>query len=512
MNEAKTILVVEDDAIIAWDIQQTLQRLGYAVPALAQTCDEALDACEAARPDLVLMDIKLKGAVDGIEAAERLHARWDLPVVYLTSHSDEATLSRAKSTGPHGYLLKPFHERDLRTTIEVALHKHAMESQLVARERWFATTLRSIGDAVIATDRHQKITFLNPVAEALTGWSSEDALGRALSEVLHLVDEDGRRVEGPLRGVLEELLRVELPPDALLRARAGEVRAIGDSAAPIVDARGELLGGVVVFRDITERKRLEERLARSERLATLGAMAAAMGHEINNPLAAAIASAWMIGETLKRAEAAAEGAPGADAIRRELGAARGALKNLDEAAGRIRQIVQDMRRALRVESAAQQLLDLPNVLDAALRMTEHQVRDRVTVRRLYGTTPYVVANETQLVQVFTNLVVNAAQSFDEGRDARCVIELVTRTDEAGHGVVEVRDNGRGIPRKDLRRVFDPFFTTRASGGGMGLGLAICHEIVSGLGGTLEVESEVGVGTTFRVALPPAATPPEGAAP
>lgn len=509
MDEPKNILVVEDDAIIAWDIQQTLQRLGYAVPVTAQTAEEALRACEARAPDLVLMDIKLKGGDDGIEATERLRARWDLPVVYLTSHSDEATLDRAKTTGPHGYLLKPFHERDLRTTIEVALHKHKMEARLAARERWFSTTLRSIGDAVIATDREQRITFLNAIAEELTGWRAADALGRHLSDVLHLVDEEGRRIEGPMPGVLQDLLRVELRPDAQLRAREGGVRDIGDSAAPIVDDRGELLGGVIVFRDITEKKQMEQRLARSERLATLGAMAAAMSHEINNPLAAIMGSAWMVGESLKRALERLDGDPAVAPVRVELDRARDALKNLDEASGRIRTIVQDMRKFVRIDPAARQVLDLPDVLDAAARMTEHQVRSQAVLQRRYGTTPFVEASEAQLVQVFTNLIVNAAQAMgDAGAEAN-TIELSTYTDDAGRAVAAVRDTGCGIPKKNLDRIFDPFFTTRPAGVGMGMGLAICHEIVTALGGEITVESEVGVGTTFRVALPPAASAPEG---
>lgn len=514
MEDAKNILVVEDDAIIAWDIQQTLQRLGYAVPQIAQTGEEALRACEAGVPDLVLMDIKLKGGDDGIEATERLRARWDLPVVYLTSHSDEATLHRAKATGPHGYLLKPFHERDLRTTIEVALHKHHMEARLAARERWFSTTLHSIGDAVIATDRDQRITFLNAIAEELTGWRSADALGRKLSEVLHLVDEEGQRIEGPMHGVLSQLLRAELPANAQLLAKQGKTRDIGDSAAPIIDDRGELLGGVIVFRDITERKQMEQRLARSERLATLGTMAAAMSHEINNPLAAVMGSSWMIGESIKRALVHVEGAPGERAAREHLGGATEALKNLDEATGRIRQIVQDMRKFVRTDAVARQVLDLPDVLDAAVRMTEHQVRQRATLDRRYGTTPFIEASEAQLVQVFSNLIVNATQALNDAGATSNTIELSTYTDDTGRAVAAVRDTGAGISRKNLHRVFDPFFTTRPSGVGMGLGLAICHEIVSALGGEITVESEVGVGTTFRVALPPAAMPadaaPEGA--
>jgi two-component system cell cycle sensor histidine kinase/response regulator CckA len=143
------ILVVEDEALIAADIQQTLIGLGFEVPATVDTGAAALESVDELRPSLVLMDIKLRGKMDGIAAAAEIRSRFGTPVVFLTSHSDEATLSRAVATEPYGYLLKPFADRELRTAIIVALQKHELESRLATRERWFSTTLRSIGDAVM---------------------------------------------------------------------------------------------------------------------------------------------------------------------------------------------------------------------------------------------------------------------------------------------------------------------------------------------------------------------------
>jgi two-component system, cell cycle sensor histidine kinase and response regulator CckA len=166
-----TVLVVEDEALIARTLKRALQRLGYHVPQSAGSAGEALRAMGTVAPDLVLMDINLKGELDGIATAATIRRRWDVPVVYLTSHSDDATLARAKDTGPHGYLIKPFNDRDLRITIEVALRKHELEAELARRERWFSTTLQSIGDAVIAADSEDRITFMNAVAERITGWT-----------------------------------------------------------------------------------------------------------------------------------------------------------------------------------------------------------------------------------------------------------------------------------------------------------------------------------------------------
>src|SRR5438105_1449855 len=134
------------------------------------------------------MDIKLAGEVDGIEAAGRIQTELATPVIFVSAHSDEATLSRAKTTGPYGYLIKPFELAELRTTIEIALYKHQIDAQLKESAQWFATTLRAIGDGVITTDSQRLVTFMNPVAESLTGWSEAEALGRSVAEVFRSLD------------------------------------------------------------------------------------------------------------------------------------------------------------------------------------------------------------------------------------------------------------------------------------------------------------------------------------
>jgi len=144
----------------------------------------------------VLMDIKLKGDMDGIDAAQRVRDEFNIPVVYLTAYSDENTLQRAKVTEPAGYLLKPFKDRELYATIEMALYKHKMEMELKKSAQRFATIILSIGDAVIATDLQGRVTFMNPVAETLTGWNSQDAIGRDISDVFNIVNEDTREAIG----------------------------------------------------------------------------------------------------------------------------------------------------------------------------------------------------------------------------------------------------------------------------------------------------------------------------
>jgi two-component system cell cycle sensor histidine kinase/response regulator CckA len=497
----KQILVVEDEAIIARDLQRSLGLLGYAVPATARSAAEALALLEASIPELILMDIGLKGDMDGIQLAHLVRSRWDIPVIFLTSYSDEQTVERAKATGPYGYLIKPFREGELRITIEVALHKHSLDSSLARRERWYSNTMDSIGDAIIATDSEERITYMNGVAENVTGWLRQDAEGKVLREVFRLLDERGQVLECPVGQALRKGFAVQLPANTQLLAKCGNGRDVDDSAAPIVDVQGETLGGVVVFRDITERKRLEARLSVAERMASIGTMAAGMAHEINNPLAAVLGNVSYALGGLTRVASQCTGE--VQAVLRE---ALEALADSEEAGSRIMRIIDDLKRLSRLERVDRELLDLPDVIDATMRVCEHQLRHCATVHRRYGTTPFVNAAESQLIQVLTNLLINAAQAIGQGKASQERIDVRTFSDDSGNAVIEVSDTGPGISKAELGRIFDPFYSSKPIGRGMGLGLSISHNIITSLDGEITVESTPGVGTTFRIVLPAAVAP------
>ena len=190
--EQRSVLVVEDEQIVATELREILAGLGYRTIAAASTGLEALARTEETHPDLILMDIRIKGEMDGIETASRITARWNIPIIYVTAHADRETLRRAKVTGPLGYVLKPFSERELQIAIEMALYKHGMERQLMEQRQRLSAMLDSIGDAVIATDAEGLVTLINPAATALTGLTEAEALGRNITTMLNIVDEGAR--------------------------------------------------------------------------------------------------------------------------------------------------------------------------------------------------------------------------------------------------------------------------------------------------------------------------------
>jgi PAS domain S-box-containing protein len=252
------ILVVEDESIVAMDIKQRAESLGYTVTAVTPSGEKAVKIAEETTPDLVLMDIVLKGEIDGIEAAQRIKNAHDIPIVYLTAYSDEKTLKRAKVTEPFGYIIKPFEDRELHSAVEMALYKHKMESKLKESEKWLSTTLKSIGDAVIATDRDGNIKFMNPVAAEVTGWDPEDSMGKPLENIFRLVNEKtGTPLENPVAKVVHDDILVELNEATLLIRKDGSEVPIDDSSAPIKDKDGEILGVALIFRDIRERRKAE---------------------------------------------------------------------------------------------------------------------------------------------------------------------------------------------------------------------------------------------------------------
>jgi PAS domain S-box-containing protein len=264
------VLVVEDELIIAKGIEKRLIALGYAVTGTVPSGEEALVKALETSPDLIIMDIHLQGDMDGVETAAKIRSVVDIPIIYLTAYADPVSLGRAKLTEPFGYIVKPFQDQTLRSAIEMGIYKHRMEGRLRSSEQWLATILRSIGDAIIATDAQGLITYMNPVAERLTGWEQKEALGRELLEVFRVREETPTTTaDNIVNRVIHNGASVTLLGRNYLITRDGREIPIEAKATPFQGVQGKKMGLAMTFLDISGLIETEEALRRSERILSI---------------------------------------------------------------------------------------------------------------------------------------------------------------------------------------------------------------------------------------------------
>ncbi|MDF3067490.1 MAG: Sensory box histidine kinase/response regulator [Polyangiaceae bacterium] len=481
------VLIVEDERVVATHVERSLEDAGYSVVGIASTAAEASELVSGSPPDVALVDIRLRGKSEGFEVAERLRTEHDVPVVYMTAHTDDETLQRAARTGAYGYVVKPFTIGEVKSALQVALHKHRLDQHLAQRERWFSTTLRAIADGVLACDAEERVTFLNEVAERMLGRAEDQALGRQLGELL------GR---GPRVAEVAESIASRSPSTFFFEAARPDSASLllEGSVAPIVHG-GRVLGAVLVLHDVTEQRRRDEQLALTDRLSSLGTLVASVAHEINNPLAYTLGNLGIAVAELERLAMELPQGP-----REALEHVMRSLRDAEDGAGRVANTVKELRAFGRMEERSQRTVDPRACVDWALRLTGNQLLHHARLHTNLRDVPPVRANELKLSQVVVNLLTNAVQALTGERELN-EVKVSTWTDETGAAVIEVEDNGQGMSEETRLSVFEPFFTTKPVGLGTGLGLSICRGIVQGFGGDITVESAVGQGSRFRVRLP-----------
>ena len=488
MVTAARILVVEDDRVVSRDIQQQLKRIGYDILGSATTGEASVAFAARDRPDLVLMDIRLEGDMDGIDAARQIRDDSQAPVIFLTAYADDETVERAGLAEPFGYLMKPFDDQQLRTAIEIALYKHAAEKRLRESERRYATTLASIGDGVIATDAGARVTFMNPVAEVLTGWTIAEAKGVPVQEVFRIVNEDTRQpVEDPVAKVLRFGTIVGLANHTILIARDGRECPIDDCGSPIIDDGGEISGAVLVFRDVSRQREMDHALRQAEaqvtlvsRLSQLGEFAAMIAHEVNQPLTAIVSNA--------------------DTCLRYLEEARLAAERVVENGHRTGEVVRSMRNLVSRSQNGMAEVDINALAREVVELRRSEIRECEVLLdlSLAQNLPPVVADRVQIQQIVSNLIGNAIDAMHEVADRQRRLRITSTLDDGGHVIVRVADTGSGLSMSNPEEIFQPLFTTKA--GGMGLGLAICRSIVEGHGGRIWVEP-TDIGTCIAFTIP-----------
>lgn len=488
LMEPHRLLIVEDEAPVAQMIVAAVRRLGYHVVGVTDSAQQGFALAASARPHLAVLDIELHGRTEGFELAQRLRQELDIPSIFLTGRSDEATLQQVRQSGSFGYLLKPFRPQELKACLELALQRHARESHLARLERAFSAAIRCAADGVILTDPEQRITYLNPAAERLTGWSWEEAIGQPLARVFQQKDAAPESDTAFLRAREMTSDRPAVPPptEALLLTARNETIPVEVTRAPLRDEVHGLLGTVLVFRDVTERKRYQAALQESRQ--QLRALArnlettrederGRIAREIHDELGQMLTKlkmdlAWLERRLAPTADAGLEGR------------LRGMTQLLDETVQTVRRIANELR---------------PGMLDtlglaAALEWEAQQFHSRTGIACRFEAAPGVTAPPDRLAAIALYRIVQEALT-NVARHAHAT-QVHIRLESSGTTLqLTIQDNGQGATPAQLRRPGC-------------LGLLGMHERAHSLGGECRIESQPGRGTRIRVTIPLApCTPP-----
>jgi PAS domain S-box-containing protein len=355
-------------------------------------------------------------------------------------------------------------------------------ARIIARsEASFRALIEESPDAVFV-HRDGTLVYANARTSTYLGYANTELVGMRVSLVSPEISQGSQRLvtTNQAPAVREVRMLRKDGSSIFVEISALEVDFAGSPAQ------------LSIARDCTERKALEARLMASDRMASIGTLAAGIAHEINNPLAYLKANLEVISEELEHAFPSV--------------LLRGAVVDALDGATRVQDIIKGVRTFSRVEDEKRQPIEIGRAVQLALRMTAAELRHRCRVVERYGPVPTVLGSESRLGQVFINLLINAAHAMPTGTIDNEIL-VITSTDERGDAVIEIRDSGCGMAPEVVKRAFDPFFTTKDVGKGTGLGLSICHGIIHSLGGTIVAESAVGVGTTLRITLPAATVAP-----
>jgi PAS domain S-box-containing protein len=479
----RRVLIVEDEALIALDLERRVVRMGFDVVGTADNCAEAVEVFQATRPDLVLMDIFIRGAADGIQTARELGKFSDVPVIFITAFADSDTVGRAADVSPYGYLLKPFDDNTLAATVRVALERHAADTRL--RLLSAAVDSAEVGIELIALRGDERETvFGNEAFFSMHGTAREACIGKApLLLGLTGDHESVRRLQEGIRTATPASATIALP-----RA-GGAARFDAVSLSPVPDRAGNRTHLLALHADVTRQRSAELALEVSQRMELMGRLTAAIAHDFNNVLGAIVAFAEL--------------------AREEVGEGT-AREDLDEILGAARSGAALTRKLLDFprgnEGDRGVTADLAQVLPQFRAVLDRVAGPRVNVE-VEVTAPAlpVTIDAHSVEQVLLNLVTNARDAMPHG--GRVVLSASrpdTATDRfvAGDYVrVEVSDNGQGMSEEVRLRSFEPLFTTKPRGKGTGLGLATCKMLIERCGGAIDLKSTVGVGTSFLIDLP-----------
>lgn len=502
MGERGTkILLIEDNLSYSKLVKKMLVESGgeAEIALTVDTIAKGLEAIDNTDFDIVLLDLKLPDS-DGLDTFNTLHDYCpDMPVIVLTAMGDERKAVQALKSGAQDYLIKgEVDGRQLSRSIRYAVERQQemnkikrIEQALSHEKERLSVTLASIGDGVITTDTEGAIETLNEMAEQLTRWSQQEAAGKNIDEVFLLVDEEsGESKESPVTRAINANGTVGLDRGTVLVTKnRQEFRFVSASSSPIRDNNGIIIGVILVFRDITQRKKMEEELLKAQKLESIGVLAGGIAHDFNNLLTAIMGNISLLKVSdfkdenarsrLLEADSACEKAK--DLATQLLTFSKGGVSDSREPCS-LEKVIRDTTNFAMSGSG----LDLNFIVDKDIWPVE--------------------IDQGQITQVISNLLINASQAMTNEGKITIKLENTRASKENGVPLIgdkyvktTVEDEGIGIPKEYLSKIFDPYFTTKQSGSG--LGLATSYSIIKNHGGYIAVDSELHVGTKFYIYLP-----------
>lgn len=495
----KRIIIVEDERVVALDLQNRLVSLGHNVVGNVSCGNELLKQIDQTRPDIILMDIKIGGDLDGIELAEVVHNQYGLPVVFVTAYSDDKTLARVKTSNACGFIIKPFTDEELQTTIELGLHEHELEAKLKRSEEQYRCLFDDAPVGYHEIDLKGRLTRVNRTELEMLGYRAADMIGRSVWDFVQ--EHDLAR-----KAVMEKLKTGKISSQPFER---NYLRQDGNSLPvlvqdyPIRGGKGKLLGVRSTIQDISllkeeqaKRKRLEASLWQAEKLEGLIAIAGGMAHELNNQLMA------IQGNT---ALALLNLAPGAEE--------RGYLQSVLVACQQSSMMLKQLLVCAGMVKGENVRMSLSEIISELRPSLDKAVEGKAELRlALAQNLPPINCDAIQIKQLATILMNNSLEAIE---DKKGIILIETGLDDAPdnnddyevilrnrsvargqHCYLSVTDNGQGMDEGTRARLFDPFFTTK--GVGRGLGLSAALGIVKNHEGDIKVKSVPGAGTTVKI--------------
>lgn len=529
------ILVVEDEELIAQGLQRYLQQLQYEVSAIVVTGEDAILQVRQNPPELVLMDITLSGKINGIQASRQIQSFSHIPVVYITARADIEQWQEAKITEPFGYIIKPFELRELEVVLAAAFYKFYKEEEIFAISNSCHNYLESFGGIIMRSDLDFNPLFMHGPVERIMGYKADEIIKGTprLEDILH--PEERPLFSPDDHQKLRTLPDFSMTKECRIVTRDNQTRWVRETIKNILNQSGKPVMIERVIRDITDHKdllcKLEEakgsfqesqkQLLQLQKMAAIGQLAAGVVHEINNPMGFIgnnievlrqyiveyakmfkvfnnLSSSVTQGNIEEAKSTVQEAAQLAQEVNLEyiVSDIDKLLDHTQQGIERVKKIVMDLRTFVRRTDDILEMTDVEAVMEGIIGIVWNEIKYKAEIKKEYGKIPPVRCNAQEVGQVFINLLINAAQSIKEKG------EITIRTYIADNqACIAISDTGCGIASKNLDKMFVPFFTTKGSGLGTGLGLSVSQGIIKRYKGDILIESQVDKGTTFTVIFP-----------